>query len=150
MIVWHQSTCPAVVSEIAGLFNRYAVTTAVVTREEKMTEPIGLQVRTIDGHAVVAVSGEIDVSTAPALQASIDVLIQNGTRQFIVDLEAVDFIDSSCLKTLIRVIKQLGPSSLRVVASQPRVIRVFSVSGIDQLIPVFKSVEAAIAAASAQ
>ncbi len=111
-----------------------------------MTEEVTLQVLTVHGHTVLAVSGEIDISTATVLRKAIDSVIQDGTHRLIVDLENVGFMDSSGLNTLISVIRRLGPGSLLVAASQPHIRRVFSLSGIDQLIPVFGSVAAAIEA----
>jgi anti-sigma B factor antagonist len=116
-------------------------------KEELVTDEITVQVLTVRGHAVVAVSGEIDMSTASAVRGAIDAVIRSGTRQLIVDLEEVRFMDSSGLNTLIGVLTQLGPGSLRVVATQQRIRRVLSISGIDQMIPVFDSVASAIEAA---
>ena len=111
-----------------------------------MTEELTLQALTVQGHTVLAVSGEIDISTATVLRKAIDTMIQDGTHRLIVDLENVGFMDSSGLNTLISVIRRLGPGSLLVVASQHHIRRVFSLSGIDQLIPLFGSVAAAIEA----
>ncbi len=113
-----------------------------------MTEQITVQVTTAGGRAVVAAFGEIDMASAPTLKAAIEQVIQNGTRQLIVDLEGVRFLDSSALNLLVAVRKRLGPGCLGVVASQRNVRRIFALTGIDTLIPMFYTVDAAIEAAS--
>ena len=110
-----------------------------------MTEQIVLEVLTVHGHTVVAVSGEIDLSTAGALRERLRGQ-SSGTRQLTVDLENVGFMDSSGLNALIAVWRQLGPRSLHVVASRQRIRRVFSISGTDQIIPGFESMDTAIEA----
>jgi len=116
--------------------------------EEPMTEPITLQVTKVAGHAVVAVSGEIDISSVPDMRAAIDAVLTDGTRQLIVDLDGVRFMDSTGLNLLIGVVKQLGPGTLGVVANRSSIRRIFSISGIDQVIPLYESVAAAVEAAS--
>jgi anti-sigma B factor antagonist len=113
-----------------------------------MTEPITLQVTKVAGHAVVAVSGEIDISSVPDMRAAIDAVLTDGTRQLIVDLDGVRFMDSTGLNLLIGVVKQLGPGTLGVVANRSSIRRIFSISGIDQVIPLYESVAAAVEAAS--
>jgi anti-sigma B factor antagonist len=113
-----------------------------------VTEQITVEVTTVGGHAVVAASGEIDMSSAPILRAAIDTMIENGTRQLIVDLGGVWFMDSTGLNLLIAVGRELGTGSLGVVTNHPNVRRVFTISGVDMLIPIFDSIDAAVEAAS--
>jgi len=113
-----------------------------------MTEQlIRVEATVVDGHPVLAVSGEIDISSAPVLRAAIDGLLADGVRQLIVDLDGVRFMDSTALNVLISVVKKLGPGSLRVVASQAHIRRIFSISGIDKVTPLFDSVADAVIAA---
>lgn len=114
----------------------------------RLTEQITVQVTTAAGLTIVAACGEIDIASAPVLRAAIDTVVKNGSRQLIVDLGGVTFMDSTGLNLLIGVVRELGTGSLGVVASQPNVRRVFAVSGIDTVMPVFDSVDAAVEAAS--
>lgn len=113
-----------------------------------VTEQITVRVSTAGGHAVVVVHGEIDLATAPALREAIAAMIRNGTRQLIMDLEGVDFLDSTALNVLVGVVRELGPGSLGVVASKSIVRRIFALSGIESVIPVFDCLDAAVEAAS--
>jgi anti-sigma B factor antagonist len=113
-----------------------------------LTEQLTVHVTTIDGHTVVAVSGEIDLASAPRARAAIDTVIEDGTHRLIVDLQGVEFMDSTGLNLLIVELKRLGPGSIRVVASQANILRLFEITGIDTVIPIFDTVTAAIEAAS--
>jgi len=50
--------------------------------------------------AVMAVSGELDPSTAPLIVASVEVLVRLGQRHLVVDLDEVTFIDGEGLTAL--------------------------------------------------
>ena len=109
-----------------------------------MTDQIAVEVTTSAGHTVVSASGEIDIASAPVLEAAIDASIGNGTRQLIVDLQNVSFLDSTALHLLVTVLKRLGPGSLGVVARRSNVRKIFALSGLDTLIPIFDTVDDAI------
>jgi len=53
------------------------------------------------GHYVVTVSGEVDVHTAPDLRAELNRLSSEGAERVTVDLDQVEFIDSTGLSVLL-------------------------------------------------
>jgi anti-anti-sigma factor len=110
-----------------------------------MTELISMEVVKAPGHSEVSVAGEIDMLTAPRLRANLDTAIDQAPGQVIVDLTQVSFIDTSGLHVLIAAFHRLGPSAFGVVTRRPNILRVFSISGVDGMIPIFESIEAAIA-----
>jgi anti-sigma B factor antagonist len=77
--------------------------------------------------AVVRVSGEIDVSTAPDLR---DVLSHPGTDHLVVDLRGVAFLDSTGLGVLVGALKRLQKrgGSLKIVTDRGRVRRLFELT----------------------
>ena len=52
-------------------------------------------------YTVLAVKGEVDVYTAPRLREKLVELVSQGKHQIIVDLEGVDFLDSTGLGVLV-------------------------------------------------
>jgi anti-sigma B factor antagonist len=50
---------------------------------------------------VIAVSGELDILTAPKFSASIDGLVRRRARDLVVDLSGLRFVDSAGLQVLL-------------------------------------------------
>jgi anti-sigma B factor antagonist len=101
------------------------------------------------GAAIVAVSGELDLVTAPQLAAVLDTARHDGA--VVVDLCEVPFCDSSGLTTLFHARDALERDGRRfAVACVPEsaVRRVLTVSGADQMLGVQPSREAALRAVS--
>jgi len=67
-----------------------------------VTSPLslGIQIVRYDNEAVVAVDGELDIATAAELQREVEPLWTGPMNALTVDLERVDFMDSSGLRTL--------------------------------------------------
>ena len=89
-----------------------------------------------DGAAVVSLSGELDLATAPQLRQTVGDLMGMGTRHLVVDLEGVEFIDSSGLGALLWVEHRLHAvgGHLTAVHCCPPVERAFGLAGLGQLV----------------
>ena len=59
------------------------------------------------GVSIVAVSGELDASSAADLEKAIDRLLAEGRRSVLVSLGEVGFIDSAGLATLVKALKRV-------------------------------------------
>src|SRR2546430_9584696 len=68
---------------------------------------LSLSTRTVAGHRVLEVGGEIDVYTAPQLRERLISLVEGGDRHVIVDLARVEFLDSTGLGVLVGALKRL-------------------------------------------
>jgi anti-sigma B factor antagonist len=99
------------------------------------------------GATVLSVNGEIDIRTAPDLRDKLSELEQGGVRTIVVDLSGVGFLDSSALGTLVGANKDLraGGGVLKVVCAQPNILKVFEITRLAEVIPVFDTVERACA-----
>lgn len=109
---------------------------------------ISLTTRDQDGFSITEVSGEVDVHTAPELDQCLSEVIAAGGRKIVVDLSAVDFLDSTGLGVLVKALKQVRDEegSVSVVATTERITKVFRITGLDSAIGVFDSVEQATGA----
>jgi anti-sigma B factor antagonist len=91
---------------------------------------------------VISLAGEVDVYTSPSFKERLVKAIDDGCTSIVVDLEAVDFIDSSGLGVLVsglrRVKEQNG--SIRLVCTREPIMKVFRITGLDRVFPVFASV----------
>ena len=108
---------------------------------------LGLQVSERDGHAVLAVSGEVDVATAPPLRQKLIGLIDDGWKHIVVDLEGVDFLDSTGLGVLVSVLKRLrtNEGDLHLVCTRSQILKVMEITGLTSVFPIFDTVDAAVA-----
>jgi anti-sigma B factor antagonist len=100
-----------------------------------------------DGRTVVAAAGELDVHTAPALQAELDPRSQQPHAALIVDLTDVGFIDSTGLGVLVTTLKHVREvgGTLDVVVTSTRVLKVFALTGLDVVIPLHSTLDEAVA-----
>ena len=100
-----------------------------------------------DDTHVVAVSGEIDLFTAPEFKQRLSAPIDAGRSQLVVDLSGTTFIDSSSLGVLIgahRRLKLRG-GSLVVVCANEAITKTFKITGLDGVFTVAPTVESALA-----
>ena len=104
----------------------------------------------VDGWTVVAASGEIDVAAAPALRDRLGSLVDEGTHRIVVDLEGVDFIDSTGLGVLVGAVRRArgADGDVRLVCTNSRLLKVFGVTGLDAVFVIAGSVTEAVAAAT--
>jgi anti-sigma B factor antagonist len=96
---------------------------------------------------VIEVRGELDVATAPALRERLTTVIARDPELVVVDLHAVDFLDSVSLAVLLAASKQLKETSRMaiVVAPDSYARLIFEVSGVDQCLAVVGSRDEALA-----
>lgn len=100
-----------------------------------------------DAHtSVIAVEGELDLSSAPRLKWTLLDALDAGRSRLVVDLSGVSFMDSTGLGVLIGVNKRLEQGSELVIVCPPGVVRqVFEFSGTDGAFSIFPTLEAALA-----
>ncbi|MEP7369643.1 MAG: STAS domain-containing protein [Dermatophilaceae bacterium] len=97
---------------------------------------------------IVHVGGEIDVYTAPMLREHLDEHIAQGRNHLVVDLADVPFMDSTGLGVLVGRLKLVRGSdgSLRLVCPSERILKVFSITGLDKVFQIYASLDDALGA----
>ena len=106
---------------------------------------LGLEVEDRNGSTVLSVRGEVDVYTAPRLREKLVELVSDGKYQIVVDLEGVDFLDSTGLGVLVGGLKRLRShdGDLTLVCTQHRILKVFEITGLTKVFAIHDSVDAA-------
>lgn len=96
-------------------------------------------------YVVLVPEGKFNLVAAPALKSRIDDLVAAGRANLIVDLHAVDFIDSSGLGALIGGLKSARQSGgdVRIAAAGPQVLAVLKLTNLDRILAPYASVEEA-------
>ena len=100
------------------------------------------------GVPMVTASAEIDVTTAGQLRAMLAESAARGHTTVVVDLTGTQFCDSAGVAVLARAHNQAlaqGGGLWLVVPASGSVPRIFSLTGLDQLVPHFTSLEQALA-----
>lgn len=103
------------------------------------------------GRTVIEVGGEVDVYTAPGLREAIASLVDNGTYHLIVDLESVDFLDSTGLGVLVGALKRVRAhdGAIDLVCTQGKILKIFRITGLEKVFSIHGSVQAADSAGEA-
>jgi anti-sigma B factor antagonist len=106
-----------------------------------------LTTREADGKTIVAVGGEIDVYTAPKLRDKITELVSAGSYELVVDMQAVEFLDSTGLGVLVGGLKKVRAhdGSLELVCNQDRLLKIFRITGLAKVFVIHETPDEALA-----
>jgi len=105
-------------------------------------------VKQVGNTLVVRVSGEFDMVVADAFREKIDQHLETGeTKNLILDLRGVSFIDSSGLGAILGRYKKICQLNGRmaVVGANPPVKKVLEISGIMKVVSFFNDEKSALA-----
>jgi anti-anti-sigma factor len=106
-----------------------------------------------DGIRVIAVRGELDLSTAPELEGPLEDAVAAGDASVLIDLTDCEFIDSTGIALIVRAWQRLdvtagGEGSGRVVicSYNDQVRRVLEITGLELSIPIHSTRDEALVA----
>ena len=107
-----------------------------------------VRTRTVNGATVVGVAGEVELHSARQLRAELLQACSGECPCVVVDLSAVSFIDSSGIGVIVGALKRARErgGSLVLVSPQPRVRRIFEITGLLGALPFYDAIDGAIAA----
>ena len=108
--------------------------------------PVGM----VSGVPVVATPEEIDITNADGLRTALLEAAAHGPGGFVVDMSRTQFCDTAGLHALVGAHKRADGrgGEIRLVITGAAVARIFAVTGLDDVIPQFASLEEALAATS--
>jgi anti-sigma B factor antagonist len=93
----------------------------------------------VSGFPVIELIGEIDLSTSPVFKQRIYEIIESGKRDVIVDLNGLDFMDSTGLGVLVAALKKtrMEGGSIRLICSKNNIMKVFTITGLDKVFSIY-------------
>ncbi len=96
---------------------------------------------------VVAATGDLDIVTSPRLDASLTEA-RRATTNLILDLSAVDFMDTSCLAVIVGHWKKLAARGgvLALAGARYRYTKTLWITGLADRLPMYETVAEAVAA----
>jgi anti-anti-sigma factor len=109
--------------------------------------PMTLTVLTArDGAVIVALEGDLDIASAPAVRERLLILLRPGACRLVIDMSAVRYADASGLAVLVGTQRRAGLLGgwLRLAALRPEVAAVLTVTGLSRHLAVYPTVQAAV------
>ena len=102
---------------------------------------------TKDGIEVIDVEGKIDISTAPRLRELLIDLVSTDNCQLIVNMDKVEFLDSTGLGVLVGGLKRVRAhdGSLDLACTRERILKLFRITGLTKVFGIYETVNQAIA-----
>ncbi len=99
---------------------------------------------------IIKVEGEVDIYTAPRVRSRIIDFIDQGKYKIVIDLQKVDFLDSSGLGVLVGGLKRVKPhnGSILLVMNEERIMKIFEITGLNKVFPIFETEKKALASIS--
>lgn len=99
---------------------------------------LSIEAHDAEGVTTVTVSGELDLHSASELREFLTDLFGEGKRRFVVDMQQVEFLDTTGLGVLVGGLKkaQSEGGSLEIICSQARVLRVFDLTGLSNVFTI--------------
>jgi anti-anti-sigma factor len=89
------------------------------------------------GDHVLALSGELDLATAPLVEAELEAAAATDADQIVLDLCGLDFIDSTGLRLILNADARARANGqgLRLLPGSPRVQRIFEITATTDRLP---------------
>ncbi len=108
---------------------------------------LSIETERVGNVVVLHVAGEVDVFTAPQLREALVGAIEEGSRNVVVDLQGVDFLDSTGLGVLVAGLKRVRQygGDLSLVCTREHILKILDITGLVKVLKVYDSVEAATA-----
>jgi anti-sigma B factor antagonist len=94
-----------------------------------------------DNAYVIALSGEVDLYTAPEFKQQLLDVIGQGAKDVVVDFSDTTFIDSTTLGVLVGGVKRLrtNEGQLSLVCSDRNITKIFEITGLDRVFTIYAS-----------
>jgi anti-sigma B factor antagonist len=106
-----------------------------------------------DGVRLIAVRGELDLSSAPDLEPALEEAVAAGDASVLIDLSECEFMDSTGIALIVRAWQRIdgaaggeGDGRLVICCGNQQVGRVLEITGLEHSISIHANRERALAA----
>ena len=89
----------------------------------------------------MALAGELDIADVPRLEQELDAAVAESEGAFLVDLTALEFLDSSGIRLLLRARARLGREdrTFALICPHGPVRRAIELTGVSDLFTIYKT-----------
>lgn len=111
-----------------------------------MEMDLQIRVRKLREIPVIELNGEVDAYTCARLREAMISAIEDGGASLVVNMRAVDYIDSSGLGTLVGGLKRVAErkGKIALCCTNPQIRKVFDITGLVKVFPIYGSEEEAV------
>jgi len=102
------------------------------------------KVRWVGQHAVIAMPAEIDVANTDEIRQELLPAVSLGAAVLVIDMSETTFCDSAGVQAIIAAHKQAAATGTQLRLVAPGVRRILTLVGIDQLVPLYPTLQAAL------
>jgi len=90
---------------------------------------------------IIALQGKLDAGTAPALEQKLMAMIDQGSKQLVINLEGLQYISSAGLRVLLMTAKKMKGASgkLALCGLQENVKEIFDLAGFTTIFSIYAS-----------
>ena len=111
-----------------------------------MESQFRVEIRHQNGATVIAIVGELDLASSPALEENLERVFESDSRLVILDLRELNFMDSTGLSVMVKAHQTAEDADRRLylVKGPPQVQRLLSLTGVGERLAVIDSPEDAL------
>lgn len=111
-----------------------------------MEMDLRIKVRDSNGTPVIELGGELDAYTCSRFREAVIEVIQNGHTNIIINMEDVEYIDSSGLGTLVGGLKRVSEQkgTIAIICASTQIKKVFEITGLERVFPIYHNEEDAV------
>ena len=117
-----------------------------MTIVESNAEHLQLVVDNSQGTMVMAAAGDIDLCTAPLIGRQVLRVLDGGTKDIVIDLRGVEFLDSIGISVLVGAWRRARSraADVRLVCPAGRIRTVLDITGLNRVMTVHETLEGAL------
>jgi len=106
----------------------------------------GYELRRVGQHGVVTVPAEVDATNSAEVRQALLAAASQDLPILIIDMSRTTFCDSTGVQAIVAAYRQAAATGTEVRLAASAVLHILTVIGVDQLIPIYPDLEAALAA----
>ena len=99
-----------------------------------MQSDFNIEISTQNKVPIVRIWGEVDIHNCPQLNRVLSEVLKENDHSLIINLDGVQYIDSTGLGTIAHAAKTLSNSNgtIQLVCNKPQIRKIFEISGLSQ------------------